>query len=151
MDSKTLSLFLPCAVECFSFSDTQFMSNSHKYNPLCCIMFLFTFQECDVVRGVLSLSFCPLLLFLQPLLLCLQSKPLLPTLPVHSNPFLLSKEEELDYLTPPVWASHLPVFLPVDHQPARVVMEGEILRSSISSSPASEQHAWCCTVQTAEE
>ncbi|KAG7221853.1 hypothetical protein INR49_017029 [Caranx melampygus] len=34
-----------------------------------------------------------------------------------------NQEEELDYLTPPVWASHLPIFLPVDHQPARVVME----------------------------
>lgn len=141
------------------------MSNSHKCNPLCCIMFLFTFQECGVVRGVLiqwlvlfvlttSLSVSLLLsslLFLRPLLLYLQSKPLSPTLPIHSNPFLLFKEEELDYLTPPVWASHLPVFLPVDHQPARVVMEGEILRSSIFSSPPSEQHAWCCTVQTAEE
>lgn len=48
---KTLSLFLPCAPEFFS--DTQLMSNSHKCNPLCCIMFLFTFQECGVVRGVL--------------------------------------------------------------------------------------------------
>ncbi|KAI3353133.1 hypothetical protein L3Q82_019683 [Scortum barcoo] len=34
-----------------------------------------------------------------------------------------AKEEAPEYLTPPVWASHLPIFLPVDHQPARVVME----------------------------
>ncbi|XP_073327093.1 nephronectin a [Pagrus major] len=34
-----------------------------------------------------------------------------------------NQEEEPDYLTPPVWDSHLPIFLPVDHQPARVVME----------------------------
>ncbi|CAI5680546.1 nephronectin a isoform X1 [Oreochromis niloticus] len=34
-----------------------------------------------------------------------------------------NQEEAPDYLTPPVWASHLPIFLPVDHQPARVVME----------------------------
>lgn len=40
------------AVEYFP-PDTQVMSNSHKRNPLCCIMFLPTFQECTVVRGVL--------------------------------------------------------------------------------------------------
>ncbi|XP_029352105.1 nephronectin a isoform X2 [Echeneis naucrates] len=32
-------------------------------------------------------------------------------------------QEELDYLTPPVWASHHPIFLPTDHHRARVVME----------------------------
>lgn len=160
---KTLSLFLPCAPEFFS--DTQLMSNSHKCNPLCCIMFLFTFQECGVVRGVLihwlavfilttslsvSLSFCHSYSF-SPLLLYLQSNPLPPP-PCPLTHFLLSKEEELGYLTPPVWASHLPIFLPVDHQPARVVMEGEIRRltsppSGFPSSP-SQQHAWCCTVRT---
>lgn len=40
------------AVEYFP-PDTQVTSNSHKRNPLCCIMFLLTFQECTVVRGVL--------------------------------------------------------------------------------------------------
>ncbi|XP_036971405.1 nephronectin a isoform X1 [Acanthopagrus latus] len=34
-----------------------------------------------------------------------------------------NQEEEPDYLTPPVWDSHLPLFLPVDHRPARGVME----------------------------
>ncbi|XP_071383394.1 nephronectin a isoform X1 [Centroberyx affinis] len=34
-----------------------------------------------------------------------------------------NQEDALDYLTPPMWDSHLPIFLPVDHQPARVVME----------------------------
>ncbi|XP_077965201.1 nephronectin a isoform X1 [Gasterosteus aculeatus] len=32
-------------------------------------------------------------------------------------------QEEPDYLTPPVWGSRLPIFLPVDRLPARVVME----------------------------
>lgn len=36
--------------------DTQLMSNSHKCNPLCRIMFLFTFQECGLVGGVLISS-----------------------------------------------------------------------------------------------
>lgn len=64
----------------------------------------------------------------------MQIKP--PTSPAHPFPssplthFLLFKEEALDYLTPPVWTSHLPIFLPMDHQPAGVVTEGEILRST---------------------
>lgn len=131
------------------------MSNSHKCNPLCRIMFLFTFQECGVVRGVLihwlvlfilttSLSL-PLSHFLHPLLLCLQSNPnptptLTPTPPMPLTDFLLSKEEELDYLTPPVWASHLPIFLPVDRQPAREVMEGEIRRSTFPGAASLLAH-----------
>ena len=87
----------------------------------------------------LSFSLCLFVLFIHPPLFnpsqsnprYPQSHPLLSSL-TH---FLLSKEEELDYLTPPVWASHLPIFLPVDHQPAGVVMEGEIHRST--SSPPS--------------
>lgn len=106
-------------------------------------MFLFTFQECSVVRGVLihwlvpflkilSLSPSPSVLLTHFTTSC-QSNPPLPFLPLPSSSlthFLLSKEEALDYLTPPVWASHLPIFLPVDHQPARVVMEGEIRSTS---------------------
>lgn len=144
------------------------MSSSHKCNPLCCIMFLFTFQESGVVRGVLihwlmlfilttslSVSLCPSYLFSTLLLLYLNQTPSIPLSPSLLTHFLLSKEEELEYLTPPVWASRLPIFLPVDHQPARVVMEGEIRRSASPQQPLffspSQQHAWCCTVQTEEE
>lgn len=59
--------------------------------------------------------------------------PFFPPCPLTH--FLLSKEEEPDYLTPPVWDSHLPIFLPVDHQPARGVMEGEIRRSTSHPTP----------------
>lgn len=79
----------------------------------------------------LPLSF---LFILHPLTTESQSNPLYPTLPIPSNPFF-SKEEELDYFTPPVWASHLTIFLPVDHQPARVAMEGEIRRSTSPQQP----------------
>lgn len=123
------------------------MSNSHKCNPLCCIMFLFTFQECGVVRGVLihwlmlfilttslCVSLCPSYLFSNLLLLYLNQTPSIPLSPSLLTHFL-SKEEERDYLTPPVWASHLTLFLPVDHQPARVAMEGEICRSTSPQQP----------------
>lgn len=46
--------------------------------------------------------------------------------------FLLPKDETLDYLSP-VWDSLLPLFPPVDHQPAGVVMEGENCWSASSS------------------
>lgn len=120
--------------------DTQLMSNSHKCNPLCRIMFLFTFQECGLVGGVLisSLGRCfsfSLHLFLPlPTLNHLISNQtptqsqLLNSCP--PNDLLLPKEEELDYLTPPVWASHLAIFLPVDQRPATRVTEGETCFSS---------------------
>lgn len=122
--------------------DTQLMSNSHKCNPLCRIMFLFTFQECGLVGGVLisSLGRCfsfSLHLFLPlPTLNHLISNQT-PTPPQSQllnscppNDLLLPKEEELDYLTPPVWASHLAIFLPVDQRPATWVTEGETCFSS---------------------
>lgn len=61
-----------------------------------------------------------------------------PPPPLSSDPFLLSEEEERAYLTPPVWASHLSLFLPVDHHPApRLVVEGEIC-----ANRAPSLHAW---------
>lgn len=150
-------------------SDTLVTSSSHKCNPLCYTMFLFTFQECGVVRGVLIHCVVLFVLTISPVSLCLSllsflpfttlssiKPPIPPTPPSPLTHFLLSKEEEPDYLTPPVWASHLPIFLPVDHQPTRLVMEGEICRSTsplstFSSSYPSQQHAWFCTLQTAEE
>lgn len=76
------------------FSDTQLMSNSHKCNPLCCIMFPFTFQECGSVRGVLiqwsmlfilttflSVSLCRPYLFSTLFTTLSQSNPLHPTFP----------------------------------------------------------------------
>lgn len=104
---------------------------------------LLTFQECGVVRGVLIQW---LVLFILTVHLCVSlclsfslfldcfifnqtpRHSLSPPCPLTD--FLLSKEEELDYLTTPLWASHLPLFLTVDHQPAREVMEGEIRRST---------------------
>lgn len=122
--------------------DTQLMSNSHKCNPLCRIMFLFTFQECGLVGGVLisSLGRCfsfslHLFLPLPPLNHLISNQT--PTPPQSQllnscppNDLLLPKEEELDYLTPPVWASHLAIFLPVDQRPATRVTEGETCFSS---------------------
>lgn len=71
---------------------TQLMSNSHKCNPLCRIMFLFTFQECGVVRGVLIHVLVPFILTpslspsFSPLLTTLSSikpQPSPPQLPSH--------------------------------------------------------------------
>lgn len=58
---NTFTVFAICPWIFFYF---QLMFNSHKCNPLCCIMSLFTFQECGIVRGVLihwcfSFSLCP--------------------------------------------------------------------------------------------
>lgn len=39
-----------------------------------------------------------------------------------------------------MWDSHLPIFPPVDHQPARVVMEGEICQSTSPPAPSVPPH-----------
>lgn len=116
-------------------------------NPLCCIMFLFTFQVFGVVRGTLihwlvafhthcvsvSLS---LFVHPSPLYVIQTSNTHIPPAPLSlltQIPFCL-KEEVLDYLTPPVWARHHPIFLPVDHQPVGLVTEGEILRLNLHTA-----------------
>lgn len=53
---ETSLSFLRCAFIILFYmfiSDTLLRSNSHKCNPLCCIMLLFTFQVFGVVRGTL--------------------------------------------------------------------------------------------------
>lgn len=42
-----------------------------------------------------------------------------------TNFFLQPKEDTPDYFPPRLWATHLPLFRTVDHQPAPRVMEGE--------------------------
>lgn len=111
--------------------DTQLMSNSHKCNPLCYIMFLFTFQECGVVRGVLIRYFTfslhlPLSFSLSFILLSLYRSTPPPLHPYPLTNFSVQpKEDAPDYFPPHLWAAHLPLFRTVDHQPGSRVMEGE--------------------------
>lgn len=73
----------------------------------------------------LSLLFSPIL-SRSVSFVCAVLSPLNPSsfLPPTPPPF---KDEE-PLLTPPLWDSHLPIFLPVDRQPPGVAMEGETHR-----------------------
>lgn len=53
-----------------------------------------------------------------------QPPPMLHPYPL-TNFFLQPKEDTPDYFPPRLWATHLPLFRTVDHQPAPRVMEGE--------------------------